>query len=85
MKPNTQQSDSVQAQSRPDMRKGTGVPAINYRLRFRNRMLPTPKLLGELSKSLPELYQAALVVGRWVWVQFDDVPAAEIRQQLGNC
>ena len=66
------------------MRKGTGVPAINYRLRFRNRMLPTPKLLGELSKSLPELYQAALVVGRWVWVQFDDVPAAEIRQQLGN-
>lgn len=60
------------------------LPPINFHLRYKNRMLPTPKLLAELSKTLPDLYQAALVVGRWVWVQFDAVPAVGIRQQLAQ-
>ena len=37
-----------------------------------------------LLTSLPDVYRAAEVVGRWVWVSFNEQPAAEIRQQLAQ-
>lgn len=82
----TAQTDrSRKAQSRPDLAgRKTKLPPINFHLRYKNRMLPTPKLLAELAQALPELYQAVLVVGRWVWVQFDSVPAVGVRQQLAQ-
>jgi hypothetical protein len=46
--------------------------------------LPTPKVLNALLNSLPDVYRTAEVVGKWVWVQFKEQPAAEIRQQLAQ-
>ena len=66
------------------MSKGTGLPQINHRLRVLNRALPTPRLLQELGNALPGLQDAAMIVGRWVWLVFDDVPAVEIRRRLSQ-
>ena len=57
---------------------------IDTEARKKNRTLPTPKVLNALLNSLPEVYRTAEVVGKWVWVQFKEQPAAEIRQQLAQ-
>lgn len=57
---------------------------IDAEARKQNRTLPTPKVLSLLHQQLPAAYRLAEVVGRWVWVQFQDTPAAEMRQQLAQ-
>ena len=42
------------------------------------------KVLELLVAQLPDVYGLAEVVGKWVWVQFQEIPAAEIRQQLSQ-
>ena len=55
---------------------------IDAEARKKNRMLATPKVLNLLLTKTPDIYRLAEVVGKWVWVQFKETPAAEIRQQL---
>jgi hypothetical protein len=57
---------------------------IDSEARKANRTLPTPKVLNLLFTTLPDVYRAAEVVGKWVWVTFKEQPAAEIRQQLAQ-
>ena len=64
-------------------RKDNRLP-IDSEARKANRTLPTPKVLNLLLTTLPDVYRAAEVVGKWVWVQFKEQPAAEIRQQLAQ-
>jgi hypothetical protein len=66
---------------------GLGKPhrlPIDTEARKKNRTLPTPKVLNLLLTTLPDVYRAAEVVGKWVWVTFKEQPAAEIRQQLAQ-
>ena len=67
------------AEAKPDHRL-----AIDREQRTKNRTLPTPTVLQRLQTSLPDVYRAAEVVGKWVWVSFSEQPAAEIRQQLAQ-
>jgi hypothetical protein len=67
----------------PTEGKDSRLP-IDHAQRLRNRTLPTPKLLNQLLTRLPDVYSVAEVVGKWVWVQFSQTPAAEIRQQLAQ-
>ena len=67
------------AQAKPDSR----LP-IDTEARKKNRTLPTEKVLNLLLNSAPDLYRLAEVVGKWVWVTFQQQPAAEIRQQLAQ-
>ena len=64
-------------------KKDNRLPIDSAR-RQSNRSLPTEKVLHLLQTSAPDLYRVAEVVGKWVWVQFQDQPAAEIRQQLAQ-
>jgi hypothetical protein len=32
----------------------------------------------------PDVYRLAEVVGKWIWIQFSDIPAAEIRRTLAQ-
>ena len=57
---------------------------IDSEVRKQNRTLPTPKVLTALHQQLPAAYRLAEVVGKWVWVHFQEQPAAEIRQQLAQ-
>jgi len=64
-------------------RKDHRLP-IDTEARKANRTLPTPKVLNLLQTQLPDAYRLAEVVGKWIWVQFAEQPAAEIRQQLAQ-
>ncbi|MFO1513293.1 MAG: hypothetical protein U1F83_10335 [Verrucomicrobiota bacterium] len=75
-------STAAVAPAQPE-RKDNRLP-IDTEARKKNRTLPTPKVLNLLLTSLPDAYRVAEVVGKWVWVQFQEQPAAEIRQQLAQ-
>jgi len=57
---------------------------IDFDLRFQNRALNTENLLALLRRETPSFFEVAEVVGKWVWIQFKEIPAAEIRQQLAQ-
>lgn len=76
---NTEAQGAAAPAQKPDNR----LP-IDSEARKANRTLPTPKVLNLLHTQLPVAYRLAEVVGKWVWVQFKEQPAAEIRQQLAQ-
>jgi hypothetical protein len=68
-----------------DNRDGKGnLPPIDTEARKKNRTLPTPKVLDLLKTSNSGLFNLAEVVGKWVWVQFRETPAPELRQILAQ-
>ena len=60
------------------------LPKIDFALRYANRALNTENLLALLRNEMPRFFDVAEVVGKWVWIQFSEIPAAEIRQQLAQ-
>ena len=64
-------------------KQDTRLP-IDSEARKTNRTLPTSKVLELLQQAAPAAFELAEVVGKWVWVQFKDTPAAELRQQLSQ-
>ena len=47
-----------------------------------NRSLSVAQVLDCLHRELPAVHGLAVIVGRWVWIEFDEKPAAEIRTYL---
>ena len=64
--------------------KTNTLPKIDVKLRYANRALNTESLLALLRSETPRFFEVAEVVGKWVWIQFGEIPAAEIRQQLAQ-
>lgn len=83
--PSQPETAAPQAQSIPAQtaKKDNRLP-IDGEARKQNRVLPTPKVSGLLQTQLPDAYRLAEVVGKWIWVHFENTPAAEIRQQLAQ-
>jgi hypothetical protein len=67
----------------PAQKKDNRLP-IDSEQRRKNRTLPTAKVLELLRTSNPGLFNLAEVVGKWVWVQFRETPAPELRQILAQ-
>jgi hypothetical protein len=61
----------------------TLLPVDGVRRRY-NRRLNTDGVLNLMVGTVPEVYRLAEVVGKWVWIQFAEAPAAEIRQKLSQ-
>ncbi len=59
-------------------------PYVNFEQREANRTLPTDEVLGMLREWLPQAYELAEVVGKWVWVTFPEQPAEQLRGQLSQ-
>ena len=78
----TSKQEAAEQQTRTE-RKDNRLP-IDSEARKANRSLPTPKVLSLLHQQMPAAYRLAEVVGKWVWVQFKEQPAAEMRQQLAQ-
>ena len=57
---------------------------IDFRLRFQNRALSTEKLLDVLYHETPRFWELAQVVGKWVWIQFEDKQPPEITAALSQ-
>ena len=64
-------------------KQDTRLP-IDTEARKKNRTMPTDKVLALLHTVNPDLFNLAEVVGKWIWVQFKDQPAAILRQQLAQ-
>jgi len=79
-KAKTEQSSPEQT---AEPRKDNRLP-IDLEQRKQNRSLDAATVLLELKRLAPVAFSVAQVVGKWVWVQFQDQPAAEIRQQLAQ-
>ena len=70
--------------SRPEQLNTSKLPKIDFALRYANRALNTESVLALLRKETPGFFDVAEVVGKWVWIRFSEIPAAEIRQQLAQ-
>jgi hypothetical protein len=57
---------------------------IDFKLRFQNRGLSTEKLLDMLYHETPRFWELAQVVGKWVWIQFEDKQPPEITAALSQ-
>jgi hypothetical protein len=44
--------------------------------------LPTLDLLDRLGREMPEVFEQAQVVGKWVWLEFNVAPVKPIRDKL---
>ena len=80
----TVEQSNTAAQTEAGTEKKDNRLPIDSEARKQNRTLPTPKVLSLLHQQLPAAYRLAEVVGKWIWVQFKEQPAAEIRQQLAQ-
>ena len=80
----SEQPETAAAQAAPQAERKDNRLPIDSEARKANRTLPTPKVLTLLHQQLPAAYRLAEVVGKWIWVQFKEQPAAEIRQQLAQ-
>ena len=67
------------AQPKPDNR----LP-IDTEARMKNRTLPTEKVLAMLQQQDRRLWEMAEVVGKWIWVSFNEQPAPTVRQTLAQ-
>lgn len=55
---------------------------INFNRRWVNRKLGTDSLLALLQKEAPRFLSFAEVVGKWVWIQFEDRQPVEVTRVL---
>ncbi len=60
------------------------LPFVNYEQREQNRSLPTDKVLDLLRQWMPDQYDLAEVVGRWIWITFPEPPPEQVRGQLSQ-
>jgi len=60
------------------------LPYVNFQQREENRSLSTDKVLDLLRRWMPQAYDLAEVVGKWVWITFPEQPAEQLRGQLSQ-
>ncbi|HEY3854131.1 MAG TPA: hypothetical protein VGO67_07045 [Verrucomicrobiae bacterium] len=57
---------------------------IDLAARRYNRGLPTERVLKLLQKEAPRFWELAEVVGKWVWIRFDDKQPPTITAELST-
>ncbi|HEY3854410.1 MAG TPA: hypothetical protein VGO67_08470 [Verrucomicrobiae bacterium] len=57
---------------------------IDLAARRYNRGLPTERVLKLLQKEAPRFWELAEVVGKWVWIRFDDKQPPTITAELSE-
>jgi hypothetical protein len=60
------------------------LPRISIEQRRRNRALPTESVLNLLRAEAPRFWEVAEVVGKWVWIRFEDKQPREITAALSE-
>jgi hypothetical protein len=57
---------------------------IDFRLRFQNRALPTVQVIDLLYNETPRFWELCQVVGKWVWIQFQEKQPRNVTAQLSQ-
>ena len=60
------------------------MPPIDFARRTQNRGLSTQALLDVIRGEAPQFWEVIEVVGKWVWVQFEDKQPREITATLSQ-
>jgi hypothetical protein len=60
------------------------VHRIDFRQRFYNRGLPTPKVLDMLYQKTPRFWELCQVVGRWIWIRFEQKQPRSVTAELAQ-
>lgn len=82
MKTNQNRSE---LKSRPEQfSTKTGLPKINLSRRNQYRTWNTERVIALLRKEAPKFFEIAEVVGKWVWIQFDDKQPVEVTSVLSQ-
>ena len=59
-------------------------PYVNFAERDYNRKLPVEKVLETLRRWMPAQYALAEVVGKWIWIRFEEAPIERVRADLSQ-
>jgi hypothetical protein len=59
-------------------------PYVNFAERDFNRTLSVEKVLEKLQRWMPQQYELAEVVGKWVWITFPEPPLERVRADLSQ-
>ena len=84
MKTTNQNEASAPANVRPSSVSKSSKAQPDFVRHCENRRLSTETVLNYLRTRLPRQYEVAEVVGKWVWIQFRETPAPELRQILAQ-
>jgi hypothetical protein len=60
------------------------LPKIDFRRRFQNRGLSTDRVLDMLYHETPRFWELCQVVGRWVWIQFEQKQPRTVTMELAE-
>jgi hypothetical protein len=78
------QTQTINQQPTTINRADRVLPFVNFAQREQNRSLSTDQVLDLLRQWLPEQFNLAEIVGKWIWVTFPEPPAEKIRGQLSQ-
>ena len=81
---NGETNNTVQPPAAQPPKSDRILPYVNFEQREHNRSLSTDQVLDLLRQWLPEQFNLAEVVGKWIWVTFPEPPAEKIRGQLSQ-
>ena len=59
-------------------------PFVNFAERDFNRSLPVEKVLEKIKRWMPDQYELAEVVGKWIWITFPEPPEERIHAELSQ-
>jgi hypothetical protein len=81
---NTNKTDSGLLNRTAQRKEGGGMPPIDFAQRVRNRGLSTEALLALVRGEAPQFWNVLEVVGKWVWVQFEEKQPKQVTVVLSQ-
>jgi len=72
-----------EAENAQHLRK-TQIQQIDFRQRWINRGLPTSQVLDLIRLQAPRVWELCYVVGKWVWIQFEQKQPRTVTAELAQ-
>jgi hypothetical protein len=82
--PETEAAPEKTINNQPSTINAPVKPYVNFAEREFNRKLPMEKVLEKLRRWMPQQYELAEVVGKWVWISFPEPPIERVRADLSQ-
>jgi hypothetical protein len=77
-------SDKTPENAKAENQNTSKLLPVDFDLRRANRCLPTDKVLQMLQEEAPRFYELAEVVGKWVWIQFQEKQPRDVTAILSQ-
>ena len=84
MKTTSAKTKKSGTQLRPEQSSTGNRAQIDFKKRRVNRSLKTEALLALLRQETPKFYELAEVVGKWIWIQFNEKQPGEVTRILAE-